>query len=101
MATNFQLSSGFSMPSIDYTLTKPVDPVATIGKGLALGSTLLDLPNEGRARQITGQQQKAVMGGDLEFMGAKVAADGGIAGEYQDPALAESNRLLGGLKGPH
>jgi hypothetical protein len=99
MATNFQLSSGFSLPSINYDLTQPMDLPGAINKGLAFGGRLLDLPNEGRARQITGQQQKKVMDGSLEFMGAKVDPKGGISGEYSDKAIADAERRYAGLRG--
>lgn len=99
MATSYAGSAGFDLPAIDYTLTKAIDIPGAIDKGMKLGSNLLDLPNEGRARQIQGQQQKAVMDGKLEFMGAKVDKAGGVTGDYSDPALAQSERQLGGLKG--
>ena len=72
MSTAYSGSSGFNLPGIDYTLTKPNDLVGTIGKGMALGNSVLDIPNDNRARQLVSDQQKAVQGGGLTMASAKL-----------------------------
>lgn len=98
MATKYDSAQGFNLPSIDYTMTKPMDLMGSIDRGLEFGQKLKDIPNRNQRRDIQTQQQTAIQDGGMEFMGAKVGPDGSVAGDYKDSRMAELERALGGHK---
>ena len=101
MATQLAQAQGFSLPGIDYTMTKPMDMVGAIRGGINFGQELKTLPGQNRALQIQKKQQDAVLGGSMPMETAVVGPDGGIRGDYMDPRMAELRASMYGYKMNH
>ena len=91
MATNYQQATGFSLPDIDYTLTKPVDLGPIADQIINWG------PNQ-RARAIQKQEQDDILGGKLVRSEATVGPNGAITSGYADPAEMQLKRQVEAAK---
>lgn len=98
MATNIQLSQGFSLPGIPQNFIPPTDVTGSIERGLALGNAILDIPNQRRQRELVQTQQDAILnpaeGQPLDVGRRTVDAAGRVVTEFIDPSKAELDRRL-------
>lgn len=107
MATNFQSATGFQLPSIDYTLTKPLDMVGAIERGLQLGQDVQGvianagtLPDRMAVNQnklkLQKMQQEGILAGDgnMESTGQTLDSNGNIQTTYKSKAQLDLDRQL-------
>jgi hypothetical protein len=99
MAYSSELTGGgLRLPSIDYTLTKPMNVLGAINSGLDLGNTVMDQPNTNRARQIVTKQQGLILNDKMKPTDITVDANGGLKSKLEDPLTYELARALDAAK---
>jgi hypothetical protein len=94
MATNIQLSQGFSMPSWTYRDQEPMNVLGAIDAGLNLSNKVMDQPNIKRGRKVQAMQQEKVLSGEMPITVAQAGPDGMVTGRFQDGLTYELERAL-------
>lgn len=89
---------GIRLPSIDYTLTKPLDVLGSVAAGLEVGNMVSDIPNTARARKIVTKQQNLVLDDKMVPTEIGIGAGGGLSSKLQDPLTYELARSLDSAK---
>lgn len=94
MAVDYAGTAGFNLPGIDYTLTKPMDLLGAVSRGLDVSNQVLNQPNINRGRKLQAMQQEKVLSGEMPTTSVNVNPQGLTTSSAQDALSYNLGRAL-------